>query len=157
MADKVRGLITNDGRRLMAEQMGRKSDTIGIDTFRVGEGGFTTVSGNKEPKDPDPTRSTLESQNDSNLFTFQDSIPSGDIIVTEDSNVISEASTGAPVLQVTVLVEDTEANDDGSGNHPEFFEVGLFDDNDIMVFYGTYPGETKTSSTTLEKIANMKF
>ena len=64
------------------------------------------------------------------------------------------ASTRA---QIRCFVTTGEANDDGNGNPPELFELGLFDAAGNMLVYSTFPLEVKTLSKALEHIIFIDF
>lgn len=61
------------------------------------------------------------------------------------------------VARITASVLAGEANDDGLGNPPDFFELGLFDANDVMVVYMTMPLETKVPGVVLGHIIDITF
>lgn len=118
--------------------------------FKIGEGGFILGGGGtKTPKTPDPTLTDVESESDPSLYTFQK-----DFVA---SNLTYELDSGIPYAVVQVFLDYSEANDDGFGNNPEFFEIGLFDDNDVMLAYATIPGETKNASKTLNHTIRISF
>jgi len=49
------------------------------------------------------------------------------------------------------LINFDESNDRGDGEAPEFWEMGIFDEDGDMVVYATFPKETKTEDVELEK------
>ena len=61
-----------------------------------------------------------------------------------DSNI-----TGADTIEVECFVDTSEANDDGYGNSPEFFELGVFDSDDTMICYLTFQKQTKDDRRAL--------
>jgi hypothetical protein len=59
---------------------------------------------------------------------------------------------------------DTPDDQDGpknssslGGDAPRFFELGIFDAQDNMVAYGTFPGETKLDTKTLNHLVSINF
>lgn len=63
--------------------------------------------------------------------------------------------TGTGVCTAVAFLDFIEGNDDGFGGNPEYFEIGIFDTNDVMVAYGTYPGETKVSTIQFNKVSRI--
>lgn len=77
-------------------------------------------------------------------FIFQKAFGSGDVLWL---------GAGTFTCQLNTLIDFLEGNGPNQlGNPPEFFEVGIFDDDGKMVDYGTFPGEVKTSSKILNNV-----
>lgn len=124
-------IVTLAGRNYFANVLGGKISPLssGLTYFQVGNGGFTIVGGNKVPKEPDENIVALEGP-----FIFQKNFD------------VLDLSVSTRFLQVNAIVLEGEANDDGTGNSPELFEIGLFSDTNVLVVYGTFPGLIKTSA-----------
>lgn len=80
--------------------------------------------------------------------------------------VFKKTFTGADVLFegvgtartiINTLVDFTEANADQLANPPEFFEIAVFDNNNVMLCYGTFPEEIKTPAKTLSNVLKYQF
>ncbi len=99
-----------------------------------------------EPQAPDPGKEDLESEDYSYLYTFTKDFSPGDIVFQ---------GVGTGRSRVTITVGTSEANDDGTGNAPFFFEGGIFDDNDVMVCYFTFPGFKKTGSVSFSHVIDL--
>lgn len=147
----VQLVVTNLGKKWILREWGKFIDEAGVPYFKVGEGGFIEKSGVKEPKDPQVTQTSLDSENDSDLFTYQKSFSEVDNELSEDAYTIDDSDPDKPILEVIAFLDFDEANDDGSGSNPEFFEIGLFGSNDVLLAYGTYPGEVKDDQTKYRK------
>lgn len=118
--------------------------------FKIGEGGFISgPGGTKEPKTPVGNEPDLESESDAGLYTFQKELVAADLTY--------EVCDGIPYAVIRSFLDFGEANDDGSGGTPEFFEIGVFDEQDVLLFYATIPGETKTGAKTLNHFLYVNF
>jgi hypothetical protein len=118
--------------------------------YKIGEGGYQLgPGGSKQPKTPDPSRIDLESVTTPGLFTFQKSLTAADLSIEVDGTITYAVAR--------CFLDYTEANDNGSGGYPEFFEIGIFDANNVMLIYATFPGETKNASKTLNHIIKANF
>ena len=114
--------------------------------FRIGEGGWETVAAVQVPKVPDPTRTTLDCQGPDALiwaglqsdFYFSVALTPG-VDVTRVGKVITAVAR----------VELADANDDGHGNDPEFWEAGLFLADGTMLAYSTFPRQIKNNTRIL--------
>jgi hypothetical protein len=149
MAVEVVGIVPDIARETWAKaDVGSGNGHSKFSYFKIGCGGWTDSSGTKEPIDPTTKKGLTDldciensgSYPAASQYYFQKSLTSGDIAYEADRK-----SRG------TCTISFTEANDDGLGNPPEFWEIGIFDENDVMVVYGTFPKETKTSDKEIEK------
>ena len=76
---------------------------------------------------------------DAPLYTFKKAIvPAADITFIEPNK-----------SKILCLVAQPEANQDEEGNDPEFFEIGIYDADDVMLCYVTFPKETKNITVNL--------
>jgi hypothetical protein len=120
-------------------------------TFKFGEGGWDDPGSGKEPLPPDST--LLDVTAGTGAF-----ISPSDYIFQKAFVPVSDFTFVAPArAQLRCFVDTGEANDDGHGNPPEFFELGIFDAAGNMLVYSTYPLEVKTSSKALEHIIFIDF
>lgn len=83
---------------------------------------------------------------DEPLFTFRKAFVDADVIF---------ASAVPAIDEITAVVLAGEANADQLLNSPEFYELGLFDDNGVMLVYMTFPVETKTGAVQLNHIIEL--
>lgn len=61
-------------------------------------------------------------------------------------------------MRATVFLDFLEGNSGGfGGGNPEYFEVGVYDADDQLIGYGTYPGETKTAAIQFNKLVRIAF
>lgn len=82
------------------------------------------------------------------LFTFRKQLT--------DSDVLFHSAVPA-IDEITAIVDTSEANSNQQGNNPEFFELGLFDANGVMVVYMTFDLQTKISSVQLNNIVQLVY
>lgn len=151
----VRGAPTIGGKQLFRDVMRGVVATTGMAFFKIGEGGFVTqIGGLQVPADPDNTGDGYSSLDDieakgkfvNGLFLFQKALTLADLTID-----------GQRVLFVRCLVDYAEANDDGLGAAPKFYEVGVYDSNSVLVAYGTFPEEEKTPLRQVERIVKLTF
>ena len=70
---------------------------------------------------------------------------------------------GESTLRINCLLDFSDANDDGFGNFPQFWEIGVFADHptvigqQLMVAYGTFPKEVKNGGIQLENVVRISF
>jgi len=82
------------------------------------------------------------------LFVFRKTLGTADVIFFGASPAITE---------VTTLVAAAEANLDQLGNSPDFYEIGGFDEDGVMVFYCTFDVQTKVVGVQLITIIQLVF
>lgn len=82
------------------------------------------------------------------LFTFRKTLTTSDVLY----------SSGLPAItEVTMTVLSGEANSDQLGGNPDFYEVGIFDANGVMVAYMTMDLQTKISGVQLVNVIDLVF
>ena len=119
--------------------------------FKIGEGGNTAGV----PDTPDQTKTDIEATALVGAASdIADEVYFKKLFVAADGNV-TDPDDGT--LLVTCTVASGEANDDGLGNNPIFYEIGIFDPDDTMLCYGTFDGEEKVSGRTLEKVVTFNL
>lgn len=129
-----------------------------IDEFRVGEGGWISSGGGQVPRTPDASLMDLDALVNPGRY------PS-DSLGTFTKALVSPADFGfvAPgILEVTCFLDFGEFNDDGNGNDPSIYEIGLFSDNPagagkIMVAYGTFAEQQKNAGVQLTNTVRVLF
>ena len=114
-----------------------------ITSFKVGEGGWESTPGGVFPRDPtDPGATSTRGP----VLTDLDCIENPSDYPVDSRGFFSKALvlvnfafTGNTTLEVTCFLDFGEFNDDGHGNFPEMYEIGLFNSSAEMVAYGTFP------------------
>jgi hypothetical protein len=82
------------------------------------------------------------------LFTFRKTLVAGDVLLLTTTPAIDE---------IMAIVAAGEANLDQLGNNPEFFELGLYDANGVMLVYVTFDLETKSGAVQLNHVIQLVF
>lgn len=162
MANSVQALITNRGREVLAQSFGGPSGNF---TWSFGKFFKIGIDGNQsgQPITPDPTLVDLLSTSGS--YYYQKTYQSSDILFITPTTIQFRCFLDLPEGNGNPLNEpDTPPQTDGpknsnslNGQAPEFFEIGIFDSGSNMVGYGTFPGETKTSSKSLNHLVSIQF
>lgn len=82
------------------------------------------------------------------LFTFRKTLDPADVVFFSALPAITE---------ITSLVAAAEANADQLGNPPDFYELGLFDEDGVMAVYCTFDLQTKVAGVQLITIIQAVF
>lgn len=141
------------------EGWGQTTALTFITSFKVGEGGWENTPGGqarRDPTDPGPANTRGPTLTDLDCI-----VNPADYPVDSRGNfskglaLVNFAFTGNTTLEATCFLDFGEFNDDGHGNFPEMYEIGLFNSASEMVAYGTFPVVEKNpgvSRTFLVKI-----
>jgi hypothetical protein len=143
-----------------------------IRTFKVGEGGWTDPGGGRIRRNPveddlrriDNNIQDLDAIVDATRPSPLQRYPLADRATFEKTLTLSDFSFVSPAtVQVRCFLDFAEFNDDGFGNDPEIWEIGLFSDHPVasgeklMVAYGNFPMEVKNSGKPLENLVRIRF
>ena len=151
MAQVVSAVASNAWRtRLARIYAGLESFSLPL-SFKIAEGGWQIVGPDKQPVPPSVTLTdvTALTYPVGSQYIFTKNLISADLSFTSPSR-----------LQISCFIDSTEANDDGFGNPPEFFELAVFDalaGGGTMLVYSTFPIEIKTSSKALQHVILVDF
>ncbi len=114
--------------------------------FRIGEGGWETVNAAQVPKTPDPTRTTLDCQGpDAATWAALES----DFVFSVSLTPGVDVTRSGSVITAVARLEVGDANNDGHGNAPEFWEAGLFLADGTMLAYSTFNRQIKNNTRIL--------
>jgi hypothetical protein len=145
-----------------------------IKFFKVGEGGFVDPGTGEVPRTPDGTLRRLSAP----LIQDLDAVVDATRPVSEQRYAADERGvfdkTLSPAdftfeapstLRVRCFLDFGEFNNDGFGNNPRMWEVGLFadhptevglsSDEGLLVAYATFPLEVKTGAIQIENIVRI--
>jgi len=61
------------------------------------------------------------------------------------------------VLKIRCFLDFGDWNDDGNGNNPEIWELGVFDESNRLVAYATFQKITKDNTKQLEQFVRIGF
>jgi hypothetical protein len=152
MPQVVSAVVSNAWRTKLAQIYANAASFSLPSSFKIGEGGWTNPGGGKEPVPPSVTQTDLrvitnpgDYPSDSQYY-FTKALTGGDLTFTSPTR-----------LQIRCFVAANEANDDGNGLAPEFFELAVFDNDGTILVYSTFPIEIKTDSKSLEHLIYVDF
>jgi hypothetical protein len=151
MPQVVSAVVTNAWRTKLARiYAGLDAFSLPL-SFKIAEGGWTNPGSGKEPIPPSValTDVTAPSYPSGSQFVFTKNLTGGDLTFTSPTR-----------LEIRCFVSSSEANDDGGGSPPEFFELAVFNGaggTGTMLVYSTFPIEIKTSSKALEHVIFVDF
>ena len=137
-------VVTNAWIEKVADALQSDTYDLGVAYFRIGEGGWSDVTGTKVARVPDPTLTNLDSIVNPSRYpadarwTYQKAIVSAKITEVTTSSV-----------RVECLVDTSEANLDSSGFSPEFWELGIFDGDGTMISHTTFSRQPKDDTVAL--------
>jgi len=115
--------------------------------FKIGEGGWQyTVPPTKVPKSPNPSLTDLDCVENPGSYPVDSRFVFPSIGVKAFNSILFVAPN---IVRIECVVDFGEANDDGFGNPPEFWEFAIFDSAGHMVAYFTFPVDTKYATTQL--------
>lgn len=167
MALVISALLTNDGREALAKSFGGPTGGFSHSYgkyFKIGSAGFNDISGVDEPLPPSAAYSDIQSVV-SGAFYYKKTFVPADILFISSATMQFKCFLDLTDGNGNPLSEpDTGASVDGpknsayvSGSAPTFYELGIFDGQDKMIAYGTFPGETKLTTKTLNHLVNINF
>jgi hypothetical protein len=143
MPVNIVAVVTDIGRQRLLDGWGQVTALTSITSFKVGEGGWEqTPAGRvpRDPTDPGPTNSRGPTLTDLDAISNPADYPADSLGTFQKALVSVDFSiTGNSTLEVTCVVAVGDFIDDGNGNTPEIYEIGLFNSAGEMVAYGTYP------------------
>lgn len=180
----VTGIATEDARKYWPQLIGAlfipaTPTNVGatqwdprIKTFKIGEGGWINPGGGRVPRTPvanlrrlsAPLIQELDAVVDTTRLLIDQRYPS-DSRATFEKTLTGADFTfeGTSTIRVRCLLDFGEFNNDGFGNSPELYEIGLFSDHPtisaqkMMVAYATFPAQVKDNSKQLENVVRIVF
>jgi hypothetical protein len=151
MPQVVSAVVTNAWRTKLAQMYSNGAAFSLPLSFRIGEGGWTNPGSGKEPIPPNVALTALSAPG----------YPAGSQFIFSKNLLVANLTFTSPTrVEISCVVSSSEANDDGGGNPPEFFELGIFDGlmgAGTMLAYSTFPIEIKTSSKALQHVIFVDF
>jgi hypothetical protein len=187
----IPAVVTDDARKYWPQFLGGILGTPGSTTvpgtppttwdprfkfFKVGEGGWVDPGGGKVRRTPVSTLRRLSAPLIQDIDAAVDptrAAPdqrylSSERVTFKKDLVFSDVSFIAPsTIQIECLLDFSEFNDDGFGNSPEMYEIGIFSDHPeegglasdqgLMVAYGTFPVEVKDVTKQILNLVRIIF
>lgn len=176
----IPAVVTDDARKYFPQFFGGLMGAPGTPTvpgtpptvwdprikfFKVGEGGWVNPGSGDVPRTPDSSLRMLSSPLIQDLDAAVDPTraainqrysSTGRATFKKDLSVSDISYVGSNTIEIDCLLDFTDFNDDGYGNSPEIWEIGIFvdhpevgglaTDQGLMIAYGTFPKEVKTSA-----------
>lgn len=148
MAFILTGVFTNKGREVLSKGFANLAGfpIVRAKYFKVGMGGWYDTPLGRVPKDPNPS-----------LLDIEATGAPGDVFLQKDLVAADFLFVSPSTMQIRCRLSGSEGNDDGLGNAPRYFEVGVFDDNDNMIIYATFPEQTKSANKVLTNYVQAYF
>lgn len=167
MANIIQAIMTNDGHAALAKSFGGPSGGFAYSYgmyFKIGTGAWVSVGGQQQPVTPDPALHDIQAAT-SGIYWYRKTFQPSDLLFVSPATMQFRAFLDLTQANGNPLNEpDTPTHQDGPKNSstlgaaaPIFFEIGIFDANDVMVGYATFPGETKLDTKTLNHLISVNF
>lgn len=167
MANIIQAVLTNTGREAIAKSFGGPSGGFSYSFgqyFKIGTAAHTEVSGQDQPLPPSAAYADIQSVA-SGVFYYKRTYQAADILFINPATIQFRCFLDLAMANGDIGDEpDTIPALDGpkysaslGGNAPVFFELGIYDTQDVMVAYGTFPGETKLVTKTLNHLVSINF
>jgi hypothetical protein len=163
--------VTDDARKYLPQMLGGLITFNAIDLFKIGEGGWIDPGGGKQARTPvgslrrvDNSIQDIDAIVDATRAAPDQRYAAAERASFSKALAVTDMSWVSPTtLEIRCLLDTTEFNDDGFGNSPELWEIGVFGDHPtaggekLMWGYGTFPLQTKTASGPLLNIMRLVF
>ncbi len=136
----------------VATQWVNETAMVAPSYFKIGEGGWYTVGADKAQRTP------TAGQTDLHCITNPGLYPADSVYVFTKSFVAGDVTAVAGgIVRCNCLILQAEANNDGFGNDPEFWELGIFDSDGVMISYGTFPREQKNALIQIRHTVSIRL
>lgn len=165
MANVISALLTNTGRAALAQSFGGPSGSFQWSfgqVFKIGVAMHTQdVSGQDQPIAPSAAFTDIQSIT-SGVFWYRKTFQPSDILFVSTATIqfrcfLDLAEGNGDVSDTGGSVDGPKNTSSLGGGAPVFYELGIFDPQSVMVAYGTFPGETKLNTKTLNHLVNINF
>lgn len=174
----VIGVATEDARKYLPQILGglvTQSYTVGINSifthFKVGEGGWINPGGGPIPRAPDATLRRLDNSIqdidaivDPTRLLINQRYLASERASFEKALTVADFSFVPPTkLEIRCFLDFGDFNDDGFGNDPEMWEIGVFGTHPtvggqkLLWGYGTFNVQQKNVGVTIENLLRIVF
>lgn len=145
---------TNVAAALWGESL-VNGDTMLIPTkFRFGEGGWENVQFvGQVPRTPSQALTNVD------VVANPSRYPADSRYYYEQAFAPGDVTYDIPTRSVICrcFVDLGDANDDGNGNDPEFWELAVYDSANNMIAYSTFDKITKDNTLQIERFVTIRF
>lgn len=150
--------ITAVGREFFGKYLGGLVAFQTLVQFKYGEGGWIDPGGGPVPRTPDPTLTDLDAILDPSRPLIDQRYPADSVASYAKLFVGGDITFVAPsTIRCRCVLDLSEFNDDGFGNSPEVWELGVFDSAARMIAYGTFPIQIKDNTKVLDNTMIIAF
>jgi hypothetical protein len=167
----IPAVITEDARMYFPQMQGGLVPYKVVDEFRIGEGGWIDPGTGAVPRTPvdnlrrlDNGLQDVDAEVDKHRAALDQRYPlTGRYYYTKALTTAEMSFVSPNKLELRCYLDTSEANNDGWGNPPEFWEIGIFTDHPLfvgqklMVAYGTFPKQTKTPAAPILNIVRLVY
>jgi hypothetical protein len=179
----IPAVVTDDARMYWSQYLaglyaGALETLLPLIAFRVGEGGWEDPGTGPVPRIPDPTLRRLDNliqdidaRVDPTRPLISQRYPINSRANFEKALLPADITWESPsVARVECLLDFGDFNDDGFGNPPEIWEIGIFTRHpgtpppavwplptELMLAYGTFPMQLKDASRQLLNVVRIVF
>ncbi len=164
MALVVSALLTNAGREALAKSFGGATGGFNWSAgkyFKIGVSARMEVSGQDQPLPPNAAYTDIQSVG-AEGFYYRKTFIASDILFVAPATIqfrcfLDLEDGNGTEADTAVDADGPKATSTLAGSAPVYYELGIFDDQDVMIAYGTFPGETKLNTKTLNHLVNINF
>jgi len=152
-----------------------------IKFYKVGEGGWINPGSGRERRTPDASLRRLATVGTPPWYVQDlDAVVDGDRAPASQRYAATERATfkkdlsvsdmlyvSPGIIEISCLLDFTDFNDDGYGNSPEIWEIGIFCDHPesgslpadagLMIAYGTFPKEEKDATKQILNLVRVIY
>ena len=155
---EILGEVTDLGRELFPKMLGGLLPMQTVSYFKVGEGGWIDPGSGKVRRTPSAAFTDLDAVLDVSRPLIDKRYPADSLATFQKLFVGGDLTFVAPTtLRCRCFLDFGEFNNDGFGNSPEIWEVGIFDTDDNMLGYGTVVLQLKDITKQVENFFRFVF
>ena len=161
MANIVSAVVSDGFRTMLARFYSRDwaGPVVYPTYFKIGCGGWVDPGGGREPVTPSSVLTDITANTSGLGFDYTDDDSKFSYTKAFVLAPTSDWTYVAPRrVRLRCFLDTGEGNGlTVAGNAPEYYEIGVFDSNNVMLVYSTFPIEVKTSDKTLEHYIYIDF
>ena len=157
---EIIAVVTDLGRALFPQMLGGLVAFSAVDHFKIAEGGWIDPGGGKVPRLATDARAftDVDAVLDVSRAVMDQRYPADSRAVFQKSFVGGDLTYVPPTtLRCRCFLDFGEFNNDGFGNSPELWELGVFDAAGNLLGYGPMPIEIKDVTKQLENFMRFVF
>ena len=154
----IPAVVTDVGREYLGKYLGGLVAFETLVQFKYGEGGWIDPGGGPVPRTPDPTLTDIDAILDPLRPVPSQRYPATSWASYAKLFIGGDITFVAPnTIRCRCFLDLAEFNDDGYGNSPEVWELGVFDSGGRMIGYGTFPIQIKDNTKVLDNTMIFTF